>query len=78
MTITAPTPEAAASARSTSASPLRCSSPRVISTAGSMPHAPAVGAAQMRPMAALVSLQDSARAISRFIMPPHMVRPPAA
>ena len=74
LTMTAPMPEAVSRALRIflrPAAPFACFSFSAIRTAGIMPLAPAVGAAQMRPIEAFTSLTESARAITRLIKVPH-------
>ncbi len=75
MTMIWPTPEATSRASRISSLDLPNRSATVMVTAGRMPQAPAVGAAQMRPMEALTSEQERARAIILFIKSPEMVLP---
>ena len=68
--ITAPMPVATTSACSTCCSLARKRSAAVSSTAGRMPQAPAVGAAQMRPIPAFTSLEEKAIAIMWLMSAP--------
>jgi hypothetical protein len=68
-------PDAVIRALITSSSVFPHFSPTEISTAGTMPQEPAVGMAQIFPMAAFTSLQDKALAITVFMNPPHKVSP---